>query len=325
MSPSGKLNNFSLRELRALVTVAGMGSVSAAAEKLGRSQASISTSISQIEAKFGLQLFVRKPAKGLFATAAGEIVIMEARGLLAHADEFETIAGALGSGLEGEVSVGCFTNLAPVVFASLLSSFTREYPGINVRMHIGDQEEVLQGLRSGATELALTFDLDISDPFDAIPMAELPPHAVVPIAHPLANRERVSLAELVDEPFILMDLPHTRDYFLSIFYSQQLQPRIRYRSTSFEAVRALVGNGLGYALLNLQPRFPRTYDGSEVVSLPLEENLRPLKIVLVSMRRTARRRIARTFQDYARSFLKTWREDQSRRVAERAGSGVTAP
>jgi DNA-binding transcriptional LysR family regulator len=312
------VSNFSLRELRILVTVAELGSIAGAAKKLGRSQAAVSSTVSEVEAKLGLQLFVRKPAKGLFTTSSGEIISLEARGLLAHADEFEMIAGALGSGLEGEVSVGCFTNLAPVVFASLLAAFNAEYPGIQVRIDIGDQEQILQGLRSGMTELALTFDLDISDPYDAIPMAELPPHAIVPVTHPLAHREDVALSELVAEPFILMDLPHTRQYFLSIFYSQRLEPVIRYRSTSFEAVRALVGNGLGYALLNLEPQNSKTYDGSEVVSLKLRgDSLRPLKIVLVSLRRTARRRIARTFQDFARGFLKTWREQHNQMVGRR--------
>lgn len=319
MSPSEKLNIFSLRELRALVTVAELGSISLAAKKLGRSQAAVSSTVTEIESRLGIQLFVRKPAKGLFATSSGEIISMEARGLLAHADEFEMIAGALGSGLEGEVSVGCFTNLAPIVFASLLAAFNVEYPGIQVRIHIGDQEEVFQGLRTGMTELALTFDLDISEHYDAISMAELPPHAIVPVSHRLADREEVSLSELIGEPFVLMDLPHTRQYFLSVFYSQHLEPRVRYRSTSFEAVRALVGNGLGYALLNLEPRHSTTYDGSQVVSLKLKESLRPLKIVMVSLRRTARRRIARTFQDFARGFLKTWREDQYGIVGRRSG------
>lgn len=308
MTNSKKLNYFSLRELRALVTVSETGSVARAAEKLGRSQAAISTAVSNIEARLGIQLFVRQPAKGLVATPSGEILSLEARGLLAHADEFEVIAGALGSGLEGEVTVGCFTNLAPIVFASMLAAFNTAYPGIKVHIRIGDQEDILQGLSSGSIELALTFDLDISDPFDAVHMAELPPFALVAASHPLAGRKEVRLAELIEEPFILMDLPHTRQYFLSIFYSQKLDPRIRYRSTSFEAVRSLVGNGLGYALLNLNPRVSQTYDGSEVVPLKLQESLRPLNIVLVSLRRLARRRIARTFHDFARGYIKNWRE-----------------
>jgi molybdenum-dependent DNA-binding transcriptional regulator ModE len=91
MSHSENLNYFSLRELKVLVTVAEFGTISGAATKLGRSQAAVSTAISQIEARLGLQLFVRKPAKGLFTTSSGAVIVLEARGLLAHADEFAMV------------------------------------------------------------------------------------------------------------------------------------------------------------------------------------------------------------------------------------------
>ena len=67
-------------------------------------------------------MFVRKPAKGLVLTTAGETLVLEARSLLAHADEFDTIAGAMGNALEGELSVACFVNLAPIVFARLVAN-----------------------------------------------------------------------------------------------------------------------------------------------------------------------------------------------------------
>jgi DNA-binding transcriptional LysR family regulator len=176
---------------------------------------------------------------------------------------------------------------------------------------VGDQREVLEGLQSGVTELALTFDLAISDRFHKLPLATLPPYALVPAHHRLANSSHVRLAELADEQFILMDLPHTREYFLSLFYSQHLEPHVHFRATSFETVRTLVGNGLGFSLLNLLPKHSLTYDGTEVVSLPISDPLLPLQIVLLTMKRVARRRIASSFQDFARSYLKTWREENS--------------
>jgi DNA-binding transcriptional LysR family regulator len=146
------MNRFTLRAVRTFVTVAECGTISAAAERLGRSQGSVSTTVSDFEEQVGLQLFVRKPAKGLALTPSGELVALEARGLLAHADEFETIAGALGNAVEGDLTVGCFTNLAPVVFANIMGSFSARYPSIRIHIEIGDQEEILQGLKSGRIE-----------------------------------------------------------------------------------------------------------------------------------------------------------------------------
>jgi DNA-binding transcriptional LysR family regulator len=312
------MNRFTLRAVRTFVTVAECGTISVAAERLGRSQGSVSTTISDFEEQVGLQLFVRKPAKGLALTPSGELVALEARGLLAHADEFETIAGALGNAVEGDLMVGCFTNLAPVVFANIMGSFSARYPSIRIHIEIGDQEEILQGLKSGRIETALTFDLGLSDQFQAVHMAELPAFVVLPEQHRLAGRRAVQLSELAAEPMILMDLPHTREYFLSLFYALGLEPNIRFRSSSFEAVRTLVGNGLGYSILNLKTASSITYDGSRIVTVPLEDGVRPLKVVLVTLKRIAKRRLTMTFQDFVRGFLATWSRGQIRSEADAA-------
>lgn len=256
-------------------------------------------------------MFLRKPSRGLVLTSIGETLALEARGLLAHADEFELIAGAMGNAFEGELSVACFVNLAPFVFTRLVAEFEAQYPSIKVHMVIGDHEEVLQSLRSGVAELALTFDLALVDKFRVAPLATLPPRVLLSQRHSLAERPYVHLADLAGEPYILMDLPHTREYFLSLFYSLHIDPLVRFRSTSFEAVRTMVGNGLGYSLLNITPRVQETYDGGQVVHVSLADDLRPLRIVLVSLKRVTQRRVTRTFADYTRSFFKSWREENS--------------
>jgi DNA-binding transcriptional LysR family regulator len=308
---SKKMNKYSLRTLRTFVTVAGTGSISAAALKLGRSQASVSTTISEFEKALGAQIFLRKPAKGLVLTATGEMLDLEARGLLAHADEFESIAGAMGDAMQGELSVACFVNLAPFVFTRLVAEFGKQYPNIKLRVLIGDHEEVLESLRSGVTEVALTFDLAFADQFRPTNLAALPPQVLLSARHRLANEKELHLADLSNEPYVLMDLPHTREYILSLFYSLHIDPIICFRSTSFEAVRTFVGNGLGYALENITPHVSETYDGGHVVSIALADNLRPLQITFVTLRRIAQRRVVRTFSEFTRGFFKIWREENS--------------
>src|SRR5688572_11635754 len=96
----------SIRALRYFVATAEAGSVTQASRRVGVSQPSISAAIAQIEEDFRVQLFVRHHAKGLTLTPAGERILVEARGLLAHAREFQASAGALGEGLKGEIAVG---------------------------------------------------------------------------------------------------------------------------------------------------------------------------------------------------------------------------
>jgi DNA-binding transcriptional LysR family regulator len=62
----------------------------------------------------------------------------------------------------------------------------------------------------------------------------------------------IPLAELAKEPFILIDLPHSRDFLMAPFWQVGLAPEVRYRATSMELVRGMVANGLGVSLLITQ-------------------------------------------------------------------------
>lgn len=290
--------------LRTLVAVSETGSVTAAANRVGRSPGAVSATVQQFEGELGIQVFVRKPAKGMAVTSYGKLLMLEAKGLLAHADEFRSIAGALGSARQGEITVGCFTNLAPMLLAGLIAGFKDQYPGINVHILVGDQETLLQSLHTGVIELAISFDIGLTDTLAASPLAAMPPRAVLSPGHPLAGADDLSLAQLIDEPFILMDLPYTREYFLSIFHALGLKPKITYRSQSFETIRTLVGNNLGYSLLNLQPKTDQTYEGTSVVHIPIRESLQPLQIVLLTLNSLTRRSIVHTFKEYAASYLR---------------------
>ncbi|SRR5579885_70133 len=297
------MNRTSLRALQYFLEAARSKSVSAAAKALNISPASVSVAISDLEKDLDLQLFVRQPARGMKLTPAGEVIVAEARSLLAHADEFQLRAGALGDSLEGELSVACFTNLGPAYFSNLLAQFCGLHPSVSVKIYVGDHQEILSGLVGGQFELAVTFDLDVPKNFEWLKLAAIPPQVVLPAKHPLAKAKRVSLKRMASEPLILMDLPHTRDYFMSLFHRLHISPNVRFSSTNFEMVRTLVGNGLGYSILNLMPNSPSTYDGTRVQYVPISEDVRDLEVGCLSVGRVAQRRVAKAFIEHARAYF----------------------
>ncbi len=297
------MNRTSLRALQYFLEAARSKSVSAAAKTLNISPASVSVAISDLEKDLDLQLFVRQPARGMKLTPAGEVIVAEARSLLAHADEFQLRAGALGDSLEGELSVACFTNLGPAYFSNLLAQFCGLHPSVSVKIYVGDHQEILSGLVGGQFELAVTFDLDVPKNFEWLKLAAIPPQVVLPAKHPLAKAKRVSLKRMASEPLILMDLPHTRDYFMSLFHRLHISPNVRFSSTNFEMVRTLVGNGLGYSILNLMPNSPSTYDGTRVQYVPISEDVRDLEVGCLSVGRVAQRRVAKAFIEHARAYF----------------------
>lgn len=295
--------NASLRGLSYIVAAADCGNVSEAARRLNVSQPSISSAISQFENEFGIQVFIRQHARGVTLTPAGERVVREARMLLSHAQDFSQLARDLGETLTGEVAVGAFPTLAIRYMPHLLGSLAETHPGIVVSLQEGDQDEMLAGLGEGRIEVALTYSFAM--PADVVmePLKTLHPHAILAADHPLAGAESLDLAALVHEPFLLLDLPHSRDYFLRLFASEGVQPIIAHRSRSSELLRGLVARGRGYTLHNALPDTPFTYDGGRVAMVPLSGAREPTEVALLTSRRTRLRPAVSAFNDHVRNYF----------------------
>lgn len=293
--------NISLRALRYVVAAGECGNLSEAAKRLHVSQPSISAALAQVEQELGVQLFVRRHARGVTPTAAGVRVLNEARALLNHARDFAQNAQALGDEIRGEIVVGCFWTMATHFMPRLLSGFAQAHAGIVISLDEGDHEHILSGLLSGRSEIALSYRMAIPDEVRGELLAELPPFVVLPTSHRLAGRASLDLAELADEPFVLLDLPHSRDYFMSVFRRAGTAPRIAFRSKSYELTRGLVGHGRGYTITNILPRTMLTSDGMPVAAVAIEGHHEPLQVMSLSLERQASRPAVDVFAAYLRS------------------------
>jgi DNA-binding transcriptional LysR family regulator len=294
---------FTLKHLRYFVAAAERGSVTAAAREIHVSQPSISEAIAHLEAVFDLQLFLRHHAQGLSPTPAGRRLLLEARSLLAHADDLEQSARGLADALAGDLDVGCFITFASLLMPGLLGAFAARFPDIRIRLHEDHTEALLASLRGGRFDLALTYDLNLGADLDFEALAEVPFHVILPARHRLARRPAVSLKELVDEPLVLLGLPQSRDYFLSVFYGLGLQPRVAHETPSFEMVRGLVANGHGYSVMHSRPVSEQALDGMRLVYRPVAEKIRPTQLGLVRRKDARPRRMATAFAEFCKQFL----------------------
>jgi DNA-binding transcriptional LysR family regulator len=281
-----KQPSFTLVQLRYFAAAAEHGSMTAAAKALVVSQSAVSTAIAQLEKELGVQLLLRHHARGLALTPAGREFYAELRGFLAHSQDLADSATNAGQALVGDLSIGCFATLAPFRLPGLIADFAAENPEVDVTVVEGEHARLKQALRAGECEVALMYRYDLDDDLDAIVVGVAEPHVIVPVGHRLAGRAGVRLAELADDPLVLLDLPHTGEYFRSLFAQVGVTPQVRHRTQGYETVRSLVAAGHGYAVLNQRPVHDTTYAGGAVVTLPLRDDLEPLEIVLVRVRGT---------------------------------------
>jgi DNA-binding transcriptional LysR family regulator len=315
--------NYTLKQLRYFVAAGETGSVTKAASLVHVSQPSISAAIAHLEAVFGLQLFIRHHAQGLSLTPAGRRLLGEAKRLMTQAENLHQYASELGESLAGQLDVVCFTTLAPILMPALIKDFCADYPQMQIRCHEAHQEDLLDGLMGGRFEVGLTYDLDMGGDVAFEPVASFPPYAILPPDHPLAGRDRVAIAELIDEPMILLDLPHSREYFRSIFLALGLEPRIEHRTASPHMVRGLVANGFGYSLLNARLEHDRALDGKPFRAVALSDEIAPLRVGVVTLAGITPTRAATAFAEHCRrAWLDKRFPCRAAPVPDEPGSGV---
>lgn len=274
---------FTLVQLRYFCTVAEMENMTAAAAALNVTQSTLSSAVSQLEQAMGTQFFIRLPRRGLRLTPAGRRLLESSLLLLEEAEQLPATVRDEGLTLAGELMVGVFGPLAPFRAPMILQEFEREHPGVHVTFLEGDQEFLRRALRDGKCELALMYDLGLGADLPRRMLQRIPPHVIVAPSHPLAATpdRPVSLHDFAAEPLVLLDLPHTREYFLSLFKLCGIEPQIRHRVSGYETVRSFVARGHGYSVLNQRIVHDRTYVGGSAVPLSLSEVLPEIEVLLV--------------------------------------------
>ncbi len=293
---------FTLRQLEYFIAAGETGSITLASEQANISQPSISTAIAHLEQELGVQLFVRLHAQGLSLTTAGRSVLREAKQVIRHAEGLYEAASSIDQP-RGPLSVGSLVTLAPMIMPELSHSFMKAYPGTQIHQSDQDQEALLDGLRRVKLDVAVTYDLQITNDIAFSPLVSLPPYALFGESDPLHKSDSVSLGELSRHPMILLDLPISREYFRTLFIKVGVEPKVAWRSPHQEVVRTMVANGHGYTLFNARPKADIALDGKRLYRVELEGKHTPTVIGLATLRQLTKSRLIEVFEAHCRSLI----------------------
>jgi DNA-binding transcriptional LysR family regulator len=290
---------YSLRQLEYFVAIAEAGSLSGAAEELRVSQSGLSQSLTDLERALGVQLAVRRKAHGVALTPTGTQVLHHARDLLRQGEDLVGVAAG-GEPLRGVLSLGCYVTLAPTTLPPLLEGFNEIHPDLRIDFVEGTQDVLQRRLLAGELDLAVLYDMEVQPEMERAVIDTARPHVLLAADHRLADEPAVSLADLAAEPMVLLDAPPSSHNTLAIFDRLDITPAVRYRPTTFELARALVGRGMGYALLVQRPANNRTYEGKLVVIKEISEPVGDFRILLAWPKSTRLNQRARAFVDFCK-------------------------
>lgn len=266
----------SLRQIDYVIATADGGSTAAAARQLNVSQPSVSLAIAKVEDSLGRPLFARTAGQGVVPTSFGRQKLGEFRVLRSQAQQILN-PDALPQAV---LNLGVFSTLGPRYAPSLVRGFQSAHPTTRVRLHEANLETLSGWLETGQIDVALIYEFGLPSDLIITPLADVRPYGLVPAGHRLAGRAVVDMAELLQDPLILMNLPHSRGYFLTLAQMHGINPTIAHETGSVEMLRSMVANRLGVGLLATDIPHETAYDRRPVIRVPLAGHLAPHRIAL---------------------------------------------
>jgi LysR family hydrogen peroxide-inducible transcriptional activator len=239
-----------LHQLQYFVAVAETGSFTRAAERQGITQPTLSEQIMRLESKdrgIGQRLFDRLGRK-VVLTDAGQVLLGHAQSILAAVDEAERAVRDSGEG--GRLRIGAIPTIAPFLLPDTVVRFRKDHPAVQLQLKEDLTERLLADLLSGDLDVGL-MALPIRDERLHVEKLFAEPLVVaLPAKHPLAARTEVKLADISEEPFILLDDVHCfGDQVLSFCHRGGLEPRVVCRGEQIVTLLAMVAAGQGVSVV----------------------------------------------------------------------------
>lgn len=265
-----------LKQLRYFLAVAEEKSFSRAAERLHISQPPLSQQIMKLESELGVKLFART-TRTFELTVAGKALMSEASDLLGKMRMTIDTIRQIDRGEVGRLRVGIVGSAMWGPIPSLLEEFQTKYPRVTWTLHELGPTLQYEALRAKQVDVGFWREpkLDEDDLRQDNLRQELCFREDVCVAinehHPLAKQEAIELMDIADEPMLTLALDKSSfpRYLIQCCVKAGFQPTIFQEASEPQTLLAMVGAGLGVALL---PETTSRIGWPGVVFLPIRSS-----------------------------------------------------
>ncbi len=276
-----------LRDLRYFVALAELQHFGRAAAACFVSQPTLSTQIRKLEAELGLPLFERAPRR-VMLTAAGRDMVESARRIVGEVDQMKEAARRGHDPEAGTVRLGMFPTLGPYLLPHVVPAIHARFPRLELLLVEEKSDVLLARVREGRLDSALL----------ALPVADDQLHAeflfeerfllAVPAQHALADRDRLSVQELLHERLLLLEDGHClRDHALDVCHLAGTGEKAGFQATSLETLRQMVSANVGVTLLPMLATKPPVAQSDSIRLLGFNDASPSRRIAMVWRRSSA--------------------------------------
>lgn len=226
------------------------GTVSAAAELLGRSQPAVSRLLDKLESELGVTLFERR--RGLVTpTSVAQLLLDEIERAYVSLDSLKSFAARVAEGESRRIDTAIMPALGLGFVPRLLGKFREEWPNTKILLNVTLSVKVEEWAASQQIDFGLAETPFRRSGFRIETFSDSPYIAAVPSHHPLAENDQIGPADLVDVPFIsLAALTTAGQLVAQAFRSCGVKYDPAYETTVSSTMYEMVKNGVGVGLID---------------------------------------------------------------------------
>lgn len=240
---------FDLADLSLFRHVIDAGSITHGAERANLALAAASTRIRNMEDALGTPLLVRS-RQGVMPTQAGRTLLQHARIMLQQAERLREDLGAFAGGQAGQIKILSNTNALTEFLPEALSSFLNAHPNVSIDLEERLSDEIVGLIAEGVADLGIVAGTVDPGSLETYPYRRDRFVLVVAHDHPLAVRDRISFAQVLDRDFVGLDRASAVQRFLADKAARIGRPlRLRIQLRSFDAVCRMVERNVGIGIV----------------------------------------------------------------------------
>ena len=240
-------------QLRTILHVAELGSLSKAADRLRIAQPALSRQVRLLEEELGIRLFERH-GRGMVVTEAGTEVLRHASRIMVELEEIRATVADENAPLRGQVSVGMPPTVSDILSVPLVSAFQARHPEAKIRLVSAYSGYLMDWLHRGEVDVVIMYE---TRPLRSLRMEPLLEEVLYLIGAPgsdLSPETPLAFAELAARKLFLPSLGHgLRTIIEDCAASAGISLDVRVEADSYSTLKALVEGGHGYTILPLAP------------------------------------------------------------------------
>ncbi len=242
-----------ISQLRTLIHVAELGSLSKAADRLRIAQPALSRQIRLLEQELGARLFDRH-GRGMIITEPGQDVLRLALRVMADLEEIRAVVSDENAPLRGHVSIGMPPTASDILSEPLVSAFRETHPEATLRIVSAYTGYLLDWIHRGEIDAAILYDPKSARTLRIQPLLEERLFLIGPPESRLSLEREVEFAELENQRLLLPSVGHGLRSLLDHYaHESGFLLNIKVEADSYSTLKSLVRSGHGVTVLPLAP------------------------------------------------------------------------